>query len=82
MQALWRRALVRAAMRDPYMASWIQSYDEFQGERPYYYNTASGETSWIKPQAFKFFHEFKLRDDSKLTKKAGQKMDLDAVFDD
>ena len=79
-QALWRRALVRTAQRDPYMVSWIQSYDEFQGEKPYYYNTVSGETSWITPQAFKYFHAFKLRDDSKLLKKKDRK-ESDA-FDD
>ena len=56
MQALWRRALVRVAYKDPLRDYWIECLDVEQGPDPYYYNTWSQETSWKVPIAVKYFH--------------------------
>jgi hypothetical protein len=55
-QALWRRALVRVAYRDPLRDYWIECFDAEQGPDAYYYNTWSQETSWKLPNAVRYFH--------------------------
>lgn len=73
MQALWRGALTRWAAMDPHMESWVQCYDEDQGEKVYYFNTMSEETAWKMPPAFKYFHAWKYEDRPWVKKGADRK---------
>lgn len=56
-QALWRRALVRTALKDPCRDYWVECFDEEQGEQCYYFNTWSKETTWKMPLSFRYFHQ-------------------------
>jgi hypothetical protein len=40
---------------NPVRDYWIECVDEEQSSQPYYYNTASGETAWKMPLAYKYF---------------------------
>lgn len=54
-QALWRRALVRYALYDPYRDYWEARINRDQSDHPYYLNTASKEICWKKPLAYRYF---------------------------
>lgn len=56
-QSIWRRALVRFALYDPYKEGWIQRLDKRKSDKPYYLNTISKEVTWTKPLAYWFFGE-------------------------
>ena len=56
-QALWRRALVRFSLYDPYKEGWIQRVNKDRSDQPYYFNTISKETRTNKPLAYRYFGE-------------------------
>lgn len=57
-QALWRRALVRTSLYDPFKEGWIQRFNrEKNGDKPYYFNTISKETRKTMPLAYRYFGE-------------------------
>jgi hypothetical protein len=56
-QAVWRRALVRSALYDPYFEGWVQRMDRNQSDKPYYFNTTSKQIVWKKPLAYYYFGE-------------------------
>jgi hypothetical protein len=56
-QSLWRRALVRTALYDPYKESWVERMDRERSDSPYYFNTVSKEIVWKMPLAYKYFGE-------------------------
>jgi hypothetical protein len=56
-QALWRRALVRFSLYDPYKNGWIARIDKEKSDQPYYFNTISQETRETKPLAYRYFGE-------------------------
>jgi hypothetical protein len=57
-QAVWRRALVRFSLYDPYKESWVAKIDRERSDEPYYLNTASKEVTWKKPLAFNYFGRY------------------------
>lgn len=56
-QALWRRALVRFSLYDPYKEGWIKRINKDKSDQPYYFNTISKETRTTKPLAYRYFGE-------------------------
>jgi hypothetical protein len=55
MQSLWRRALVRKALYDPYKDYWVAKIDRDRSDEPYYFNTVTKQITWVKPLAFNYF---------------------------
>ena len=61
-QALWRRALVRKSLYDPYKESWVAKIDRERSDAPYFFNTVSKEVTWVKPLAFNYFGTYEDED--------------------
>jgi hypothetical protein len=56
-QAMWRRALVRSALYDPYFEGWVRRFDRNQSDQPYYFNTMSKQIVWKMPLAYRYYGE-------------------------
>jgi len=54
-QKIWRGKIIRLAYNDNARDYWTECTDEDQSEYPFFYNTWTQETSWMKPLAFKYF---------------------------
>jgi hypothetical protein len=56
-QSIWRRALVRTALYDPYKEGWVKRFDKNQSDQPYYFNTISKQIRSTRPVAYLYFGE-------------------------
>lgn len=54
-QSLWRRALVRKSLYDPYKLHWVQRLDREQSDKPFFLNLQTGQQTWQMPLAYRYF---------------------------